>query len=514
MSTHPGRLVMVNIRGKTLDDAQRAFLRRHGIRAVVLFRDNLGTEDEVHALLADLRATLGEHALIGVDQEGGAVVRATFLPQPPAAMALGAAGDEQLAHDVGAAVARGLRSLGFNWNFAPVLDVNNNPANPVIAERSFGADPAAVARLAGAWMRGALAQDVACCVKHFPGHGDTHVDSHFALPSVDKRRAELDALELVPFRALLGEAPAVMTAHIVYPRIDPDHPATLSRALLGDLLRTEWHYDGVVITDSLVMNAILARYGHERASVLALRAGADMVMALGSAEQQLAAIESIGAAAQRGELDAAALRRSGARLDALAERYPSQPRPYRDAEHAEDDALMRRAWAHALTPLRGAQPPRRDRPLRVITQRNVPGDGVAEPGLSGEAMARLFEHFDDVEVVPLDDLAKVGEADMQPFGCALHDGGDNRMTVLVSNTRARYAAHATRGAPDLHVVLWNPFQALDFAVPTVLTYGYADGALDALRAWLEGRAGAPGRAPVPLDQNALSSATKSYVSPR
>src|SRR5207253_11456060 len=152
---------MVGIRGKTLDDAQAAFLRRHHVRAVVLFRDNLGTEEDVRALTAGLREAMGPTALIGIDQEGGAVVRATFLPQPPSAMALGAAGDEQLAHDVGAAVARGLRSVGFNWNFAPVVDVNNNPLNPVIGERSFSADPKDVTRLAAAWMRGGLSEGVA-----------------------------------------------------------------------------------------------------------------------------------------------------------------------------------------------------------------------------------------------------------------------------------------------------------------------------------------------------------------
>ena len=128
----PGRLVMVNVEGTALSDAQAAFLREQHIRAVCLFRHNLGSEAEVRQLTHDLRETLGEGALIAIDQEGGSVVRATFLPQPPAAMALGASGDAALAESVGEAVGRGIRSLGFNWNFAPVLDVNNNPANPVI----------------------------------------------------------------------------------------------------------------------------------------------------------------------------------------------------------------------------------------------------------------------------------------------------------------------------------------------------------------------------------------------
>ncbi len=233
----PGALVMVSIQGKVLDTAQAAFLRRNRIRAVVLFRANLGSEAEVRALTGALRKTMGPRALIGIDQEGGAVVRTTFLPHPPAAMALGATDNAALAEQVGAAVARGVGSLGFNWNFAPVLDVNSNPANPVIAVRSFSSNPSDVARLAGAWMRGALREGVACCIKHFPGHGDTRIDSHLELPVVDKSRRELRALELKPFRALQSEAPAVMTAHIVYPRIDPEHPATLSRKLLGGLLR-------------------------------------------------------------------------------------------------------------------------------------------------------------------------------------------------------------------------------------------------------------------------------------
>ena len=486
---HPGQLVMVGIRGKTLDDAQAAFLRRHHVRAVVLFRDNLGTEEDVRALTAALREAMGPTALIGIDQEGGAVVRATFLPQPPAAMALGAAGDASLARDVGAAVARGIRSIGFNWNFAPVLDVNNNPENPVIAERSFSANPEDVARLGAAWMRGALSERVACCVKHFPGHGDTHVDSHLDLPVVDKSRESLDRMELAPFFALRDEAPAMMTAHIVYPKIDPRHPATLSRAILGGVLRDEWRYDGVVITDSLAMKAIHDRYGHDRAAVLALQAGADMVMALGSADEQAAAIDAIQRALDRGELDRGSLLRARARLDALAERFPVDPGIYSSEARRVDDELMRRAWARSLTAFGGAKPPPLDQPLRIITQRCVPGDGVAEPGLSGDRIAMLFEGFETVDVVQVDVLCGL---DWRAVA------NDRRTTVLASNARARYGEHARAWRPDLHLVLWNPFQALDVAAPTIVTWGYADGALDALQAWLEGRGAAPGRAPVPI----------------
>ncbi|HET7791787.1 MAG TPA: beta-N-acetylhexosaminidase [Rhizobacter sp.] len=486
---HAGRLVMVDIQGKSLDAATAAFLRQHHIRAVCLFRHNLGTEAEVKQLTADLREVMGEHALIGLDQEGGSVVRATFLPQAPAAMALGAAGDAALAEAVGEAVGRGVRSLGINWDFAPVLDVNNNPANPVIAERSFSEAPAEVTRLAGAWMRGALRAGVACCVKHFPGHGDTHMDSHSHLPVVDKPLAALEAMEFRPFHDLKGEAPAVMTAHIVYPQLDAEHPATLSRKILGGVLREAWGYEGVVITDSLVMKAIYDHYGHDRAAVLALQAGADMVMALGSQADQTAAIKAIERAQAKGALTAEQLDRACARLDALALRFPAGATAYPTAQRESDDRLVHAAWAAGLTAIGAPQAPARHLPLRVITQRSVPCDGVSEAGLPGSAVARLFEGFADVDVMALDDLQALDWSTLP---------ADGRRTVLVSNHRDRYGAQAQAWRPDLHLVLWNPFQVLDIAAPAVVSWGYADGALAAVRAWLEGRAPASGRSPVSL----------------
>ncbi len=487
--TFPGQLVMVSIEGKVLGAQQAAFLRDNHIRAVCLFRGNLGTEAEVKRLTADLRDAMGDKALIGLDQEGGSVVRATFLPQPPAAMSLGAWGDEVMTEEVGAAVSRGIRSLGFNWNFAPVLDVNNNPANPVIAERSFSEDPREVARLARAWMRGALREGVACCVKHFPGHGDTHVDSHRDLPVVDKPLAQLQALEFLPFAELKGEAPAMMTAHIVYPQLDPEHPATLSRKILGDLLRGQWGYDGVVITDSLVMKAIHDRYGHHLAAVMTIEAGADMAMALGTQDEQLAAVRAIGDAQAAGRLSAERLHQARSRLDALATRYPSVIAEYPPAVRERDDLLMRRAWAAGLTTLKGAKPPRHDQPIRVLTQKSVPCDGVSEAGPTSEDVKSLFDSFSDVEIVALDDLQQLDWTSLP---------SDGRLTVLASNHRDRYGARTAAWVPDLHLVLWNPFQALDISAPAVVTWGYADGALAALRTWLEGRGQAPGRAPVRL----------------
>ena len=329
---------------------------------------------------------------------------------------------------------------------------------------------------------------MACCVKHFPGHGDTHVDSHHALPTVDKTLAELEALELVPFRALGDVAPSVMTAHIVYPKLDPEHPATLSRAVLTGLLRGRLGYRGVVITDALMMKAVHERYGHARAAVLALQAGADMPLAQGSRAEQLEALQAIAQAQREGSLDEAALRASADRLDALAVRFPAVQIALTVEQRLQDELLMHHAWARALTTIGAATPPKMNAPLRVVTQGRVESDGVSEAGVSAAAVRELFSNFSDVEFVEVANLPALDASTLAATG---------RHVVLVGNHRPRYPRAGVL-APDLHLVLWNPFQVLDVQAPALVPWGHAKGALEAVRAWLEGRAGAPGVAPVAL----------------
>jgi beta-N-acetylhexosaminidase len=484
-----GHVVMVDIEGTVLDADTADFIRTNEIRGVCLFRKNLVEATQLRKLTADLREAMGPHALIGIDQEGGSVARITFLPQAPSAMALGAIGDEAIAAEVGAAVSRGLRSMGINWNFAPVIDVNNNPANPVIAERSFGADPDHVSRMAGAWMRGALSEGVACCVKHFPGHGDTHMDSHHALPTVDKTLAQLESLELRPFRALADVAPSMMTAHIVYPQIDPEHPATLSAKVLDGILRKSIGYRGVVITDALMMKAVYDRYGHAKSSVMALQAGADMVLAQGARHEQVAALQAITAAQQSGALPLARLQEARDRLEALAERFPVIATTYSAEQQVQDETLMRRTWVQGLCAVGAVKVPGQNAAIRVLTQNSVISDGVSEAGLPSEAVRALFDGFTDVQFVTVPSLLAVTPQDLPQ---------DGRFNILVSNHRKRYGAAVRAVRPDLHLVLWNPFQAMDLDAPAVVTWGYAEGALAAAREWLLGRASASAQAPVSL----------------
>jgi beta-N-acetylhexosaminidase len=486
-----GQLVMIRLFGTGLDADTAGFIRANGIRGACLFRQNMVDAAQLTRFTGDLRAAMGavteQRALIALDQEGGAVVRALWVPPPPSAMALGAANDADLAHDVGAAVARAIRAMGFNWNFAPVLDLNNNPLNPVIAERSFGADPARATALALAWMAGSESEGVACCVKHFPGHGDTHVDSHRALPTVDKPLAELERFEFAPFRTAAPHASAMMTAHIVYPALDADSPATMSRAILHDLLRTRWGYDGVIITDGMDMHAIAHRYGAGQAAVNALLAGADMVMAIGSRQTQEETLAAIAAAIADGRLPEPEVRVRLQRLDRLAQAHPAAGAGY--ATDAADRALMAHGWRRALTARGAPQRPAPGSRLRLVARQDVVSDGVSEAGVPAAAIAAVLGRLFDVDLVTFADEASFD------WNALPQDG---RFTLLASTSRRRYGPHArATWRPDLHLALWNPYQALDIDAPALLTYGFAPPALDAVQAWLAGTLDAAGHPPVP-----------------
>jgi beta-N-acetylhexosaminidase len=479
---------MVDIPGPVLDDDTAEHLRRHRVRAVCLFRRNIESETQLVRLTTALREVLGEEALIAIDQEGGCVIRTGFLPFPPSAMSLGASDDPTLARQVGAATGRALTALGINWNFAPVLDLNVNPRNPVIGDRAFGADPQRATDLALAWLRGSLDARVAGCVKHFPGHGDTALDSHHALPTVDKPRTVLDTGELLPFARALREAevPAVMTAHIVYPALDPDRPATLSRPILTGLLREEWGYEGVVITDSMGMQAIDANYGRGEAAVMALEAGADMVMALGRRSVQEATLEAVEAALSAGRVNPAA---SLERLSRLARTYPSTAGSYPRETRTRDAALMHDAWARGLTAYRDPQAPARGRRVTLVAREGVPGENVTESGVDGAALASLLGDLYDVRTVLTDDPASLDWED-------LREGGE-RLVIFASTSRHRDPA--LRGLrPDLHLALWNPYAVLDVDAPALISYGYRRGALNAVARWLAGELRARGTLPVPL----------------
>jgi beta-N-acetylhexosaminidase len=247
-----------------------------GLGGVVLYAWNVESRGQLAELTSALRAER-EDVLVAIDEEGGDVTRleAETGSSYPGNAALGAVDDVVLTEQVAAAMAGELAAVGVGLDFAPVADVNTNPANPIIGIRSFGSAPELVARHVAAFVRGLQGRGVAACAKHFPGHGDTYEDSHLELPRVDKDRDAFFAEALPPFRAAIDAGVrSIMTAHILVPSLD-DEPATMSGAVLHDLLREELRFGGMVMTDALEMRAISATVGVEEGAVRSLVAGAD-----------------------------------------------------------------------------------------------------------------------------------------------------------------------------------------------------------------------------------------------
>ncbi|AKL67801.1 glycoside hydrolase family 3 protein [Streptomyces goshikiensis] len=295
-----------------------------GLTAVGLFGRNIASPEQLASLTAQLRAER-EEVLVAIDEEGGDVTRLEVRGGSsfPGNLALGAVDDTGLTREVARELGRRLAACGVNLNWAPSADVNSNPDNPVIGVRSFGADTRLAARHTAAYVEGLQASGVAACTKHFPGHGDTSVDSHHALPRIDVDLDTLAARELVPFRAAIeAGTKAVMSAHILVPALDPTRPATLSPRILTGLLREELGYEGLIVTDGMEMNAIAGTYGIERGSVLAIAAGADAICVGGGLADEATVLrlrDALVAAVREGSLPEERLAEAAARVRVLAE---------------------------------------------------------------------------------------------------------------------------------------------------------------------------------------------------
>jgi beta-N-acetylhexosaminidase len=288
---------------------------------VILFKRNVESADQVASLLEDIRDTApqGLKPLTAVDQEGGRVVR---IGEPraslPAARMFGEIDDSELTEAAGSLVGRELKALGFSLNFAPILDIDTNPNSPVIGDRSFGSTAGAVIRHGLAFGRGLLQGGVIPCAKHFPGHGDTKLDSHLSLPKVDCDRERLESVEMKPFEewARAGLGP-IMAAHVIYESLDPKNPATTSRLIVGDELRGRLGFLGVVFSDDLEMGAISKMGGPAEASVKAMVAGIDGLLVCRSQEAQASVIEALAIKAAEDDTFEGRLRSASDRLAAL-----------------------------------------------------------------------------------------------------------------------------------------------------------------------------------------------------
>lgn len=334
-------------------------LIRRGVHGVILFGRNVAEGEQVAALVADLkRAAAGRKLLVSIDQEGGRVARLRsvhgFTELPPM-RALGQTGDAALARQVGALLGRELRAVGIDQDYAPCVDVDTNPHNPVIGDRSFSRDPVQVGWLGAALAQGLQSEGVAACAKHFPGHGDTSQDSHTDLPRLPHSLERLRQVELPPFAALVRSGvAAVMTAHVVFEALDPTRPATLSPAVMR-LLRDELGFDRCCISDDLEMKAVAEHFPLEEVAPGAVLAGVDALLVCQTTSVQHRAIDLVRRAVEDGRIPRARLAQARARVAGLLAFAGPPPDPR--IAHAALRTPEHLALAARIPPLDGGRDP-------------------------------------------------------------------------------------------------------------------------------------------------------------
>jgi beta-N-acetylhexosaminidase len=475
------------------------------VGSIILMSRNVSEPAATRAVISELQRRATLPLLVAVDQEGGLVNRFGYpLTAFPGNMALGACGPRapELARRQAHATGRELRAVGVNWDFAPVLDVNSNPDNPIIGIRSFGEDPAVVAELGAAAVKGYQDGGVLACAKHFPGHGDTAIDSHLGLPRVHADLSRLEAVELAPFRAAVAANVAtVMTTHVVFDALDPAVPATVSEPILTGLLRSRIGFTGVVVTDCLEMAAIADGMGTPAAAVAALAAGADVVTVCHTLEVQRETVRAIRHAVADGRLPERRVRESAGRVLAakalVGAGEPTRERePWADPVHGD---LERTIAAESITVVRngGAVPIPRGARVAVASWGDV-GRRLAS------ALARLGSDPEVVDLTDADDGPKRTDATARLCGAdrtillsALPPGGRSAADRQAAWVRR---LHDSIGPRLIAVAVRDPYDLRSYpAVATyVCTYGSRDCTLATLADALLGRSDARGRPPVTI----------------
>ncbi|ALC87557.1 beta-hexosaminidase [Bacillus sp. FJAT-22090] len=320
-----GQMIFAGIDGTSLSKESRLLISNDKVGGIILFKDNLKDVNQSISLLNELKGENEKNKFpifLGVDQEGGRVSRLPELIQLPTNQEIGRLNDSSLSYNIGNLLGKELNAFGFNLDFAPVLDINSNPKNPVIGDRSFGNNARIVSTLGIQTMKGIQHQRVIPVVKHFPGHGDTAVDSHKELPIIQKSLEELQALELIPFNdAIKNGADVVMVGHILMPKIDPTYPSSMSYVLITNILREKLKFEGVVITDDMTMGAILDNYKIGEAAVEAVKAGNDIVLIAHDYVNIKEAIDSILLAVNEGQISEERINASVERILLLKEKY-------------------------------------------------------------------------------------------------------------------------------------------------------------------------------------------------
>ena len=321
-----GQMVIVGLDGYDVDENTIDMIQNKKVGGFILFKKNVRDTGQLLNLVNSLKEQNSNNKIplfISIDEEGGKVSRVPddFI-NLPTNREIGKVNNKSFSYEIGSILAMQLNAFGINMDFAPVLDVNTNPNNPVIGNRSFGSNPNIVSDLGIATMKGIKDKGVIPVIKHFPGHGDTSVDSHIGLPSIDNDLDRLKEIELVPFKdAIKNEADVVMVAHILMTKLDPNYPASMSKKVISDVLRDDLNFDGVVITDDMTMGAILKNYDINDAAIKSVNAGTDIILVCHNNDNQINAINSLIQAVKDGEISEERIDESVYRILKLKDKY-------------------------------------------------------------------------------------------------------------------------------------------------------------------------------------------------
>jgi beta-N-acetylhexosaminidase len=511
-----GQMLLCGFEGTEVTAELADFIEQYRIGGVIYFARNVRSVEQVALLsekLQEIAARSGNVPLwISIDQEGGMVARITEgVALMPGQMAIAAGGSKEAAYTAAHIAGQELRALGINLNFAPVLDVNNNPDNPVIGVRSFGESPELVAEYGAQAVRGLQDAGVAATAKHFPGHGDTNVDSHLDLPVVPHSRERILEVELTPFRRAIQEGvDAIMSAHIYFPAFEPEKlPVTLSKAVLTGLLREELGFRGVVMTDCMEMNAISEHYGTVEAAVMAVEAGADLLLISHSRERQIGAIEAIERAVREGRLSEARIDASVQRLLALKRQRglfdavrPGADRPVGSAPHRAAAQRISEASITLVKDERRLLPLKRRKTLAVTFSPDV--TSMVDESYAGSASlgAALAAHGLDV----IDRTVPAKEAAAHRDSLLAAAAGSEQLVVGTYNARFNPAqtelvrALQALRKPLVVVALRVPYDLLEmpFVSTFVAAYESRPLALQSAAKALLGLIPMKGRLPVTL----------------
>lgn len=345
-----GQMIFSSISGTELGAEEEKLIHQYKVGGIIVNKKNITSPSQMVAYMNSLKEENKNNVplFFGIDQEGGRIAKLPGdLRAIPSHFEIGKQNDPSFAFEIGTVLGKLVSSFGFNVNFAPVLDINSNPENPVIGDRSFGINPDVVSKLGIQMMKGIQGENIIPAIKHFPGHGDTSVDSHDELPVVQKTMPELEQMELIPFKQAIAEgADMVMIAHILLPSIDLEFPSSMSEAIITDLLREKIGFDGVVITDDMTMEAITNSFDIGKASVMSVKAGADIVMVAHEFENVVKAITALTTAVENGEITEERIDQSVERILKLKNKYSLKDKYNKEVNINElnqlIDAVLRR----------------------------------------------------------------------------------------------------------------------------------------------------------------------------